>query len=471
VSEDLRGARVAVLGLGASGRAALHALRQAGAHAIAVDDAVPSDIADPSPIPSSALDVSEIDLVVASPGWPPSRRPLPQAATRVPIWSEVELAWRLRVRPDAPWLCLTGTNGKTTTVELTAEILKAANWDAVAAGNIGRPLVEVATDPTYGAFACELSSFQLHFTHSLAPVGAALLNLAPDHLDWHQSFEAYAMAKARIANGARRAVIVGEEPGLSEVLARGSKPDPLARWVRFTLGEPGPGEIGVRDGAILDRANSLGRGVELAGLEDLAHLAVAGASGPPDHLVLDALGAIALARAVNTEPAAIRQALRGFAPAEHRLAPVATVEGVAYIDDSKATNPHAVEAAFAAIPGEDVVWIAGGLAKGTAMDGLMAAIVHRLRAVVLIGTDRSPFVEALQRHASSLPLVQIDAGETDGVMKQAVGAAHALAGGSGTVLLAPAAASQDQFANYAVRGEAFAAAVRQLAAGDRWVSA
>jgi UDP-N-acetylmuramoylalanine--D-glutamate ligase len=469
-------ARVAVVGLGASGRACVQALQSWGAQVVEVDDAV----ARPGVLPGPALDLAAVDLVVASPGWPPYRSPLPQAVARgLPVWSEVELAWRARVRPDAPWLCLTGTNGKTTTVAMAAAILQAAGRVAVAAGNVGLPLVDAAADPTAEVFVCELSSFQLHFTASLAPWAAAWLNLSPDHLDWHGGFDAYARDKARIADGAEHAVIVGPDPVLARAVARWASPAPAARLVRFTAGRPAPGEVGVAEAAIVDRAWGAGEGVELAGLADLAHLGFGSArsgtaplpagdrrpdAAVPRHLLLDALAAAALTRSLGIGPAAIRAGLAGFTPGDHRLAVVATVGGVTYIDDSKATNPHAAEAAFAEFGPESVIWIAGGLTKGTDLEGLVAVIGAKLRGTVAIGRDRTALTGALRRHASHLPLVEIEDGETDGVMRRAVEAAHRLAAGRGVVLLAPAAASQDQFASYAHRGEAYAAAVRELGA-------
>jgi UDP-N-acetylmuramoylalanine--D-glutamate ligase len=479
---------VAVLGLGASGRASARVLQAAGATVIGVDDAVPAgeDLPGVVPggvvpggvvpggvVPGEALDVAGLDLVVASPGWPPDRRPLPEASARLPVWSEVELAWHLRARPHAPWLCVTGTNGKTTTVALAAAICRAAGLAAVAAGNIGRPLVEVATDPAVEVVVAELSSFQLHFTSSLLPRAAALLNLAPDHLDWHGSFDAYARAKARVADGVTDVVVIGPDPRLGRLLDRFARPAPTARRRRVTAEAPGPGEIGVVGDLIVERpdaglAKDTPDAIPLARLDDLATWAPStpAHAGPPPHLLLDALAAIALARSVGAGPAAIARGLRGFAIGEHRLTPVATIAGVTYIDDSKATNPHAAAAAFAGQPAGDVVWLAGGLTKGADVEELTSGIVHLLKGAVVIGTDRTAFVAALRRHAAGLPVVEVAAGDTGGVMRRAVRAARDLAGGRGTVLLAPAAASQDQFGSYAERGEAFARAVAELAAEE-----
>ena len=206
---------------------------------------------------------------------------------------------------------------------------------------------------------------------------------------------------------------------------------------------------------------------ELGTLDDLTQLAGPDGTVPP-HVVANALAAAALALAHGVTPAAVRDGLRAYGPGEHRLAGVAVVDGVAYVDDSKATNAHAAAAALGAFPAGSVVWIAGGLAKGAQFDELVAARHDRLRAVVLIGVDRAPLRDALARHAPDVPVVEVDAGETGPVMTRAVTEARRLAADAAarpapvTVLLAPACASMDQFSSYAARGEAFAAAVRAL---------
>jgi UDP-N-acetylmuramoylalanine--D-glutamate ligase len=467
---DLSGLRVAVLGVGLSGRASAEVVRRAGGTVTLVDDDAPHplDPLDPGApvLTGAALDLDAIDLVVASPGWPPWRTPLREATATMSVWSEVELAWRARARPDARWLCLTGTNGKTTTAGLTEAILLAAGRRAMAAGNIGRPLAEVVSNPDIDVFVCELSSFQLHFTHSVSPVASALLNIAPDHLDWHGSLDAYQRDKARVADGARRAVVIGPDAGLGEIADRWGHPGPWARRVRVTTGPPAPGELGVVDGAIVDRAWASAPGDEVATLDDLAHLAPGTPVSPsrvPRPVIVDALVAIALARAEGVDGPAIGAGLRGFTLGEHRMAPVGRSGGVVYIDDSKATNPHAVEADFDGFAPRGVVWIAGGLTKGTSMDQVVRAIGGKLRGAVVIGKDRTPFTDPLRRHAPGVPVVEVPDGETDGVMGRAVREARDLARGSGVVLLAPAAASMDQFACYAERGDAFAAAVTDLA--------
>ncbi len=479
-----------VAGLGASGRAAVAALRDLGTTVTTYDDrADDADLRQPD-----GLDPTAYDLVVASPGLPPHHQVLAAALeVGVPVVSEVELAWRLRVdrgggRGPAPWLAVTGTNGKTTTVGMLASILEAAGERVAAVGNVGTPVVQVVTDPTVDVLAVELSSFQLHFTFSMAAQAGVVLNVAPDHLDWHGSMAAYAEDKARIWHQARTVVYNGDDPAtvaLAEAFASddqraavlGDDHAPVAREpgqrVAFTLGLPDAGQLGVRGATLEDRAFASGGGADLARLDDLAHLA--GAHGtPPPHLVADALAAAALARAHGVAPEHVRAGLAAFAPGAHRVVTVAQVGAVSFVDDSKATNAHAAAASLAGFAPGSVVWIAGGLAKGATFDELVAARADRLRAVVLIGTDRTLWRDALARHAPWVPVIEVDDGETGTVMPRpvmssAVAAAYrmatdpALGSGPVVVLLAPAAASMDQFASYADRGDRFAQAASALA--------
>lgn len=493
--------RVLVAGLGVSGRAAVAALAPL-VEVTTIDAKAPDadhhDVAE--------VDLAAVDLVVASPGWAPSSPLLAEAARRgIEIWSEVELAWRLRAErtpgPDgsrgpAPWLVVTGTNGKTTTVSMLAAILTEAGLRAPAVGNVGAPLTAAAMDPANDVLAVELSSFQLHHTSSMAPRAAAVLNLAPDHLDWHGSFAAYAAAKARVYGGVEVACVYPTADPRLEEMVREADVAEGARAVGITLGVPGPGQIGLIEDVVADRSFHAAMdhpdrhrsAAELFTVADLAALAGPDGRVAP-HLVVDAMTAAALARAEGVPARAVRDALRRFTPGDHRVAPVATVGEVAYVDDSKATNAHAAAAALAAFAPGTVVWIAGGLAKGATFDDLVRDRADRLRAVVLIGVDATPIADALARHAPAIPVVRVDPADTgavtvlaeqrpdvaptgdaaavgaprltgDEVMARAVAQAQRLARPGDTVLLAPASASMDQFTDYAERGEAFARAVR-----------
>ncbi|WP_392968358.1 UDP-N-acetylmuramoyl-L-alanine--D-glutamate ligase [Streptomyces sp. LN245] len=466
-----QGKRVTVAGLGVSGIPAAKVLHGLGALVTVVNDG-DDDRARAQAAELEALGVTVrlgdgatlpegTELIVTAPGWQPDK-PLFAAAAEagVPVWGDVELAWRLRGldgREPAPWLAVTGTNGKTTTVQMLASILKAAGLRTAAVGNIGVSLLDaVLGEEPYDVLAVELSSYQLHWAPSLRAHSGAVLNLAPDHLDWHGSMAAYAADKGRIYEGNRVACVYNVADKATEDLVRAADVEEGCRAVGFTLGAPGPSQLGVVDGILVDRAfveNRQKNAQELAEVSDVTP------SAP--HNIANALAAAALARAFGVPPRAVRDGLRDFTPDAHRIAHVADVDEVAYVDDSKATNTHAAEASLAAY--ESIVWIAGGLAKGATFDELVARSAKRLRGVVLIGADRALIREALARHAPEVPVVDLDRTDT-GAMLAAVQEARRLAEPGDTVLLAPACASMDMFANYNKRGDAFAEAVRELGA-------
>ena len=457
------GRRVCVTGVAVSGGAAARVLAALGAEVTVIDgfagqlqqeraDALRRDGVTVLLGEAGARLPAGIDLVVTSPGWRPEQPLLVAAAAAgVPVWGEVELAWRLR-NPSVPWLGVTGTNGKTTTVQMLEAMLIASGVRAVAAGNVGLPLVDVVTaDPPYDVIAVEVSSFQLHWTSTVEFAAAALLNVAPDHLDWHGSLEAYAADKALAWRG-QGTVVVNDDDVATRALAASVSPVAQGRTVRgFTLGAPGPGQLGVRDGWLVDSDEAHTPLAEVADVRPAA-----------PHNVANALAAAALARAYGVAAVAVRDGLRAFQAGGHRIALVATAEGVDYVDDSKATNPHAAAASLQAF--DRVVWIAGGLAKGATFDDLVQQTSARLRGVVLMGVDRGLIAQALARHAPDVPVVDV-AGTDTGTMDDVVRAAAALARPGDTVLLAPACASMDMFRDYAARGDAFAAAARSLPAG------
>ncbi|MFJ8092123.1 UDP-N-acetylmuramoyl-L-alanine--D-glutamate ligase [Streptomyces griseofuscus] len=465
---DFQGKHVTVAGLGVSGIPAARALHARGALVTVVNDGddarsreqaetlealgITVRLGDGATLPEGT------ELIVTTPGWQPGK-PLFQAAAEagVPVWGDVELAWRLRGPDAAPWLAVTGTNGKTTTVRMLAAILEAAGLRTAAVGNIGVSLLDVVLgEETYDVLAVELSSYQLHWAPSLRAHSAAVLNLAPDHLDWHGSMEAYAADKGRIYAGNQVACVYNVADKATEDLVREADVEEGCRAIGFTLGTPGPSQLGVVDGILVDRAfveNRQKNAQELAEVSDVRP--------PAPHNIANALAAAALARAFGVPAQAVRDGLRSFRPDAHRIEHVADLDGVAYVDDSKATNTHAAQASLAAY--ESIVWIAGGLAKGATFDELVAASAKHLRAVVLIGADRALIREALARHAPEVPVVDLDRTDT-GAMLQAVTEAKRLAVAGDTVLLAPACASMDMFTNYNQRGDAFATAVGELRA-------
>ncbi|MCS0603995.1 UDP-N-acetylmuramoyl-L-alanine--D-glutamate ligase [Streptomyces sp. LP11] len=465
---DLRGTHVTVAGLGVSGIPAAKVLHARGAVVTVVNDG-DDDRAREQAAPLEALGITVrlgdgatlpegTELIVTAPGWQPDK-PLFRAAEQagVPVWGDVELAWRLRGPGAAPWLAVTGTNGKTTTVQMLAAILKAAGLRTAAVGNIGVSLLDaVLGEEEYDVLAVELSSYQLHWAPSLRAHSAAVLNLAPDHLDWHGSMAAYAADKGRIYEGNQVACVYNVADRRTEDLVREADVEEGCRAVGFTLGTPAPSQLGVVEGILVDRAFVADRHKNAQELAEVADV-----DPPAPHNIANALAAAALARAFGVPAAAVREGLRNFRPDAHRIAHVADLDGVAYVDDSKATNTHAAEASLASY--EPIVWIAGGLAKGATFGELVTRSAKRLRGAVLIGADRALIREALARHAPEVPVVDLDRTDT-GAMLQAVTEAKRLAQPGDTVLLAPACASMDMFTNYNQRGDAFAAAVRELGA-------
>ena len=471
------GVRAVVGGLGVSGFAAADTLQHLGAGVIALDDGDDDALREKATLleilgvdvrlgPGSTASLpDDVDLVVTSPGWGPSTPILLAAAGRgIPVWGEVELAWRLRGEGAAPWLAVTGTNGKTTTVQMLESILRAEGLNALAVGNVGTPVLEAVMNPErFDVLAVELSSYQLHWSSSISAEASSVLNLAPDHLDWHGGIEAYTADKARIYDRTQLACVYNVQDPETERLVEEADVVEGCRAIGFTLGIPAPGMIGLVDDAIADRAFIAGRLSSAAELGTIHDLAPAEGETPAPHNVANALAAAALARAHGVAPRAVRDGLRSFKPDAHRIAEVARIAGVRWVDDSKATNTHAAQASLQSF--EHVVWVAGGLAKGASFDELVIATRDRLRAAVLIGRDRELVAEALARHAPDVPVVEVDTGETD-PMDRVVEVAASIAREGDTVLLAPGAASMDQFRNYSARGDSFAAAVHRLRDGS-----
>jgi UDP-N-acetylmuramoylalanine--D-glutamate ligase len=434
------GQRIVVAGAGVTGRSVVEALVGMGAR-VTVADADPDRLTGlnraATLAPGLAAPPAGTDLVVTSPGWRPNT-PLLAAASRagIEVIGDVELAWRVARQPT--WLAVTGTNGKTTTVGMLTEILRAAGVDAVACGNVGLPVID-AVLAGHEVLAVELSSFQLHWQTSLRPAVSVVLNVAEDHLDWHGSLDEYAAVKGRIYAGAHTAVYNADDVW-STLLAAGH-PNPVG----FTLDEPADSRFGLVDGVLVDGDEPL--------------VPVADLLAPGLHNTANALAAAALARCHGLAAAAVRQGLSAFRPGNHRAMPVGEWNGVRYVNDSKATNPHAAVGSLGAYP--SVVWLVGGLLKGAAVDALVAEAAPRLRGAVVMGADADVILAALARHAPQVPTHRVTPGDDD-PMTAAVRAASGMARPGDVVLLAPAAASQDMFRDYAERGEAFVAAVRRL---------
>ncbi len=316
------------------------------------------------------------ELVVVSPGFHPDSPILAWADGRgLPIWGDVELAWRVRdkVTPAAEWILVTGTNGKTTTSQLATHMLEADGRRVAAVGNIGIPVLDAVRYPSgFDVLVVELSSYQLHWLGrtpqgTLSPWASVCLNLADDHLDWHGSFEAYRAAKAKVYTNTKVAAVYNRADEATRSMVEDAEVIEGCRAIGFGLDAPGPSDFGVVDGILCDRAFLEERAttaLELTTHDDLVEVGL----GAP-HSIANVLAAAALARSMGVPPAVVRDSLTTFVLDEHRTQVIATADGVTWVDDSKATNPHAATASLRAYP--SVVWIAGGLLKGVDVDELV----------------------------------------------------------------------------------------------------
>ena len=453
---NFSGERTLILGAGVTGIAVARSLAKRGALVSIADDHV-SEVDGFSVAHSNSFDVKNFDSVVVSPGWK-SDHPLISKAisSGIRITNEIDLAWSLRadLAPNQRWIALTGTNGKTTTVEMTAAMLREGGIPAIACGNVGTTVLEsVESSENYDVLVLELSSFQLHWLREATFIATAILNIAPDHVDWHGDFDSYAAAKMSILDRTSTGIF---NAGDGEVLTR------AARWqgrkVFFSLDTPGPGEMGIVEELLVDRAFVLDpqEAVMLAELSDVVPTV--------PHSVSNALAAAGLARAVGVDHESIRRAIQNFKPGRHRIETVLVKDGITWIDDSKATNPHAAAASLLATL--SAVWIAGGLAKGAQMQELIERCKSRIKAAVLIGSDRELIAEQLRNQAPNIEIIYIEpdssyekGGTDNSFMESVVAAAKSRASAGDTVLLAPACASMDQFISYGDRGDRFAAAV------------
>ncbi len=471
---DWSGLRVAVLGLGVTGFSVADTLAELGCEVLVVaraaDDlrqqmcsviGVDVVIEPDDKIVPAALVGFGAELILVSPGYHPDNPILSWAAAEgISIWGDIELAWRVRDKQDgdpAEWILVTGTNGKTTTTQLTAHMLLHAGYRVAPCGNIGVPVLDAVRDPQgFDFYVVELSSYQLHWARHLVPASAVCLNLAPDHLDWHGSLEAYADAKAKVYANVTRACIYNRADERTLRMVEDADVTEGARAISFGLDSPGLSDFGIVDGILLDRAFLDNRRAEALEITTVDALRANGLNAP--HMVANVLAASALARSVGASVDSVAEAIHDFRVDAHRYETVATVDGVTWIDDSKATNPHAANASLRA--NESIVWIVGGLLKGVSIDELITSNARRLRAAIVIGADRSEVLAAFAQHAPNIPVSEVTTGETERVMTEAVRLAASFVSQGDVVLLAPAAASMDQFTDYAHRGRLFVEAVR-----------
>ncbi len=463
-----------VAGLGASGYSAADALLELGAKVCVVDGGNCEANQEKATILETLgaevrLGADQIralpqgaNLVIASPGWRPDQPMLAQAeAEGIPIWGDIELAWRM-MQPDRqiPWLGVTGTNGKTTTTQMVESILAADGRKTCAVGNIGRPIIEAILDEEdYDVLAVELSSFQLHWCHTVSLHSAAVLNLHQDHLEWYACYRdpmaAYGADKARIFHLVQKACVYNVADEATMHMVEDADVVEGARAIGFTRGIPSVSMIGVVDDQIVDRAFISQRqtsALPLCSVDDVQPNA--------PHNIENALAAAALTQSFGVSARAVRDGLRQLSLGGHRIETVAQSQGITWVDDSKATNPHAANASMGAF--DSIVWIAGGQAKGTSFDELVTNHASRLRAVIVLGEDRHMIAAAVHRHAPRVRVEVIDKSDTS-AMADAVEAAARYARPGDTVLLAPGCASKDMWSGYDKRGDDFATAARAVA--------
>jgi UDP-N-acetylmuramoylalanine--D-glutamate ligase len=463
--------RVVVLGLGVSGFSVADTLAELGSNVLVVAEKAEADLLDildvlgvPHLTGEAAKGLPERvqefapQLIVTSPGVKPQHEMLAWAESKsIEVWVDIELAWRLRDKTDrvAKWFAITGTNGKTTTVQMVEAMLNTGGLRSAAVGNIGRPILDAIRDPQgFDALVVELSSFQLHYVKHLEPFASAVLNIADDHLDWHGGFEQYAAAKAKIYENTLMACVYNVSDSKTETMVENADVQEGARAIGFTTGMPSRSQVGFVENILCDRAfldDRQNSALEICTLEDLSNIGVL-----TPHLMANAAAATALARSIDVSPAAIREALINFKLDAHRIELVADQNGIRWIDDSKATNPHAAAASLNSF--ENIVWVVGGLLKGVDISALVKQYAKRIKYAIVIGKDRAEVLEALAKHA---PSVVVHEADDDQVMKSVVAIAASLAVTGDTVLLAPAAASMDQFNDYEDRGNQFATEIRK----------
>ena len=446
------GQRILILGAGVTGNAVARSLVKRGA-AVSIADENPAAKSEHTVIDTKNVVINDFDSVVVSPGWRQDHPLVVEAIVAgITLLNEVDLAWQIKseIAPGQKWLALTGTNGKTTTVEMVAAMLKSGGLKATACGNVGETVIEVVDrSDAFDVLVLELSSFQLHWSKQAQFVACAILNIADDHIDWHGSFDAYAKAKLTILDRATTAVLNASD---GEIVKRSNHWQ--GRKVFYSLETPAPGEIGLVEELLVDRA--FVQDPQEASM--FAELAEVKPTIP--HNVSNTLAAAALARTVGVSHEDIRSAIKAFRPGRHRIETVHTADAINWVDDSKATNPHAATASL--LSHESVIWIAGGLAKGAAMEELVERTAKRIKAAILIGTDRALIEAALIKFCPDVPRVLIDGNSSQELMEKVVSAAQGFAQSGDTVLLAPACASMDQFVSYADRGDRFAAAVKKV---------
>lgn len=451
---EFTGKRIAVFGLGRSGLMAARALVDVGAHVFAWDDnAPPREAADQSEIPLHdlhALDWTGLDMLVLAPGVPVTH-PEPHwtvkaaIASNIPITSDIELFLQQRagVEKSAPFIGITGTNGKSTTTALIAHLLNAAGYPADAGGNIGIPILKLPSFEEQRISVIECSSFQIDITPSLAPDIGVLLNLSPDHLDRHGTMENYAAVKRRLLEKSAHGVIGLDDAFCREIYTQlrdaGLKTTTISADINLNPDILyGSGEIQLKDGNIYQKLINLNEVYTLRG----------------DHNLQNAAAATAVLLALGIEKRQFLPAFFTFAGLSHRMELVARLGRILFINDSKATNADAASKALSSF--EPIYWIAGGRPKTDGIDALLP-LFPRIKKAFLIGEAEDRFAHTLKGHVESEKCVSLDtavskaflAAKNDGAKEPAI-------------VFSPACASFDQYPNFEVRGDAFRKIVEQI---------
>lgn len=444
--EQLDGKNCLVIGAGVTGRSVHKALLKYGAASILFDENKSNhqDVVNKIPI--------DIELAIVSPGWRQDHKVFNELRERgAEIMSEIDFAWKVKqeIAPNQKWIALSGTNGKTTTIKMVESIFESANINGRACGNVGQTVIDsVCQEKPLDYLALELSSFQIQWSNFAKYEAVALLNISEDHIDWHGSFENYVSAKLKLSDHSKLVIANKNDPELSIRLTNSA-------IIWYSLGTPAPGELGMVENLLIDRAFSQ----SASSAHEIAELSDVSPSVP--HNISNALAASALALSIGISYENIREGLKKFKPDHHRMELILEKDQVRWIDDSKATNPHAAIASI--LSNFNVIWIAGGLAKGASMEALAKRCIDRIKAVILIGEDRELIAQSLQHVSENILLKRIDKlGSAKQLMFDVVRQAQELAQPGDTVLLAPACASMDQFTSYTERGELFQLAVKEL---------
>jgi UDP-N-acetylmuramoylalanine--D-glutamate ligase len=451
---ELKTKNILIVGGGTTGKSLANYLSSLGANFTIFDEKSTSQHG--LEVVTEISDFSSYDLAIVSPGWRLDHLVIANLQSAgVEVVSEIDFAWNLKteINPDQIWLAVTGTNGKTTTIQMLESIFVTAGVSGIACGNVGTTVVDALTGGNkFDVLALELSSFQISWSSLPEYHAVAILNIAQDHIDWHGSFEEYANAKMKLLTQTKTALLNLNDP---EIILRAASWN--GRKVFCGFDSPQAGEIGLVEELLIDRAFVTSS--ETA--EVIAELADVKPAVP--HNVSNAMAAAGLALAIGIAHPQVKSGIANFKLDKHRLQTVLSKDGITWVNDSKATNPHAATAAL--LSHLSNIWIAGGLAKGAKMDDLIRRTASRIKAAIIIGKDGEQIATALEKHAPAVKIYRMSKSDSpEELMDQVVSCAKEIAELGDTVLLAPACASMDQFTSYSHRGDLFSQSVAKLVA-------